>query len=183
MLTRSSRSPTSSGDEQGKTLPPPGLSKTNKCSWTTDDETALIDFLLEHKAEMTDGTGFKPVIWTGAAALMANRPTVGAVRSATACKTKWGRVSAFSTHMVNLTYFKLKEAYHTVTALKGLSGLGLTWDDERGMDAEDINVAQQWKTYVQVRRPLFIFIVLYSQSIHSGPPQGIGIWQQGLETL
>jgi hypothetical protein len=49
----------------------------SKAFWTMDDEQALVQFLLNRKAEAGDGANFKPAIWTSAA-----------------CKSKWGRVSS-----------------------------------------------------------------------------------------
>jgi hypothetical protein len=45
---------------------------------------------------------------------------------------------------------QLRAAYNTVTTLKGLSGLGNHWDDEKGMNI-GINEADAWNTYCMVR--------------------------------
>jgi hypothetical protein len=38
------------------------------------------------------GTSYKPQVWTQAAAKMKNSPNRGALKTAAACKGKWGRV-------------------------------------------------------------------------------------------
>lgn len=87
MQTRSSHSPDSS--QPDLTTAP---IQVNKAIWTIEDETALIDFLAERKAEAGDGANFKGAVWGAAAQEMAKHTTKGGVKTADACKTKWGRV-------------------------------------------------------------------------------------------
>jgi hypothetical protein len=86
MQTRSSSSQESQPD---LTTAPIQISKA---IWTTEDEMALIDFLVERRAEAGDGANFKATIWGAAAQEMAKHMTKGGVKTPEACKTKWGRV-------------------------------------------------------------------------------------------
>src|ERR1700722_7319450 len=63
-----------------------------KADWSVEDETALIDFLITHKAEAGDGLNYKSSTWTAAAAHMLPLTTKGGPKTADKCKTKWGRV-------------------------------------------------------------------------------------------
>jgi Myb/SANT-like DNA-binding domain len=65
---------------------------SDRAVWTQEDETVLLAFLLEHKAEVGDGINFKQAVWTAAASEMAKRPHKGAAKSANSCKNKWAKV-------------------------------------------------------------------------------------------
>jgi hypothetical protein len=66
-----------------------------KADWSVEDETALIDFLIIHKAQAGDGLGYKPSVWTAAAAHMLPLTTKGGPKAPDKCKAKWGRVRAY----------------------------------------------------------------------------------------
>ncbi|OBZ73123.1 hypothetical protein A0H81_07280 [Grifola frondosa] len=64
----------------------------SRAKWTEEDEAALIAFLADNKASMSEGSGFKQTIWTVAAAELAKRPYQGAKKMAKMCETKWRRL-------------------------------------------------------------------------------------------
>jgi hypothetical protein len=64
-----------------------------KCQWSPDEEKHLIEFLLSRKSEAGDGGSFKSVTWTAAAQEMAKFSTKGPNKTASACSSKYGRVS------------------------------------------------------------------------------------------
>lgn len=64
----------------------------DKAHWTTSDEQALLDYLLNLDPKAGDGKNFKSVVWTGASALLAPLVTKGAPKTASSCKNKWGNV-------------------------------------------------------------------------------------------
>ena len=69
--------------------------KKDRAYWSTQDETALLNYLLEHKAEAGDGGNFKEAVFEGArAALQSARRTdaKGAPKTLSSCKSKWSRV-------------------------------------------------------------------------------------------
>ena len=62
--------------------------------WPTSDEAALIDFLVEHKAEAGNGFSFKGATWQAAAVHMAAYTVRGDPKTDRVCKNKWARVRA-----------------------------------------------------------------------------------------
>jgi hypothetical protein len=84
MQTRSSQSPPNSSTSQTESA-----LITQKTFWSTEDETALIEFLIERKAEAGDGANFKQSVWNAAAEEMVKHTTKGPPKSADSCKTKW----------------------------------------------------------------------------------------------
>jgi hypothetical protein len=60
-----------------------------RCHWTDSDELALINFLLDHKAEAGDGGSFKSNIWNAAAVEMLKHTTKGGIKVAAKCKAKY----------------------------------------------------------------------------------------------
>jgi Myb/SANT-like DNA-binding domain len=63
-------------------------------SWNPAEEKAMIDCLVEHKAEAGDGSHFKDTTWTKVAECLQSLRTDGGVKTPKKCKEKWGRVSA-----------------------------------------------------------------------------------------
>jgi hypothetical protein len=59
-----------------------------RCHWS-DDELALIKFLLDHKAEAGDGGSFKANIWNAAAVEMLKHTSKGGPKIAGKCKAKY----------------------------------------------------------------------------------------------
>ena len=68
--------------------------------WTTEDETCLVQFLLNHQADQCDGANYKPVVWNAASEELSKHVTRGGPKTAPSCKSKWDRV-----HIIN--YFLL----------------------------------------------------------------------------
>jgi hypothetical protein len=66
-----------------------GSTADPRCHWTDGDELALINFLLDHKAEAGDGGSFKPNIWNAAAVEMLKHTTKGGTKVAGKCKAKY----------------------------------------------------------------------------------------------
>ena len=62
--------------------------------WTVEDETRLIQFLLEHQGEICDGANFKSPVWNAAGEELSKHVTKGGPKTASesSCKTKWDRV-------------------------------------------------------------------------------------------
>ena len=60
--------------------------------WTLEDETCLVQFLLDHQAEAGDGANFKTSVWNTAGKEMSKHVTKGGPKTAASCKSKWDRV-------------------------------------------------------------------------------------------
>ena len=65
------------------------------CHWTPEDESALIAFLVDHKAEAGDGMNFKTSTWKAAVAEMEKHRAKGATKGHLACKNKYAQVCQF----------------------------------------------------------------------------------------
>ncbi|KAF8227349.1 hypothetical protein L208DRAFT_1039917, partial [Tricholoma matsutake] len=101
------------------------------CSWSMDDEECMITFLCSKKEASADGANFRLTIWNALAVEMALHHGTGAPKTVKACKSK---------------YAWLRSAYTLVSTLKGLSGFGEQWNDEKGMDI-GINEKDAWNAY------------------------------------
>ena len=62
--------------------------------WPTSNKATLIDFLVEHKAEVGDGFSFKDATWQAAAVHMAAYTVRGNPKTDCVCKNKWAQVHA-----------------------------------------------------------------------------------------
>jgi hypothetical protein len=71
---------------------PPLPEVSGKAQWSEADEIALIEYITEHKAEAGDGMKFKGAFWTGAAKEMLAHSSLGGVKTAAGCSSKWDRV-------------------------------------------------------------------------------------------
>ena len=69
--------------------------KSDRCIWTTDDETHLIQFITTHQAMGGDGLNFNKTFWTSTSTEMAKHTTQGAPKTSVACQSKWVRVSSY----------------------------------------------------------------------------------------
>ena len=68
---------------------------TKECAhWTLEDESALLLFLIDHKAERDSG-GFKKTTWNAAATDLNKNISKGGIKTADACKNKFWAVSLF----------------------------------------------------------------------------------------
>lgn len=61
--------------------------------WTTEDEKAMIEYLVNNKIHAGDSCNFKDTIWNEVAALLEARRIEGGVKTVKKCKGKWQRVS------------------------------------------------------------------------------------------
>ena len=61
--------------------------------WTFEDETCLIRFLLDHRAEAGNGANFKTSLWNAAGDELSKHVIKGGPKTAASCKSKWDRVS------------------------------------------------------------------------------------------
>ena len=80
--SKSCSPPSSAGSQipQQPVIPAACPSSKAKAKWSAEDEQALVYYLLEHKAEASDGGGFKQDVCNGAATLIASQPTEGRKR-------------------------------------------------------------------------------------------------------
>jgi hypothetical protein len=158
---------------------------STRAHWTTADETELIDFILDHKAEGGDGLNFKAATWTAAAKLLDTQRTKGGIKTSLACKNKFANVRR---QPLFLSYFRsqiyilqLKELYLVVDALKQVSGF--TWDDEYGADINSDNLAI-WDTYVEVSTvPRPLFAIKIDEKHPEEVPKGHQVQKKGLAAL
>ena len=81
--------PTSSGPVTA-TQPAPDSSENT--SWTTADESLLLDVLIEIKAEAGDGRSFKTSSFNAAAQHVDTRRTKGGMKTGKVCQNKWNGV-------------------------------------------------------------------------------------------
>ena len=63
-----------------------------RASWTTADETALIQFLIEHSAEAGNGFNFKTKTFSAASLVLNAMRTKGGTKTGKVCKNKWTQV-------------------------------------------------------------------------------------------
>ena len=68
----------------------PPKQKNPESHWTDEDETTLVTFLISQGA--VPGGNYKPQVWNEAAGKMKDPPDRGAPKTASSCKSKWGRV-------------------------------------------------------------------------------------------
>ena len=62
--------------------------------WSMVEEKAMINFLIDHKAEAGGGFNFKDATWSKVAEHLQPLRTEGGVKTGKKCKEKWGWVSA-----------------------------------------------------------------------------------------
>jgi hypothetical protein len=66
----------------------------------------MINFLLSKKEAAADGATFKTVVWNALVAEMALHHTTGAMKTVSACKSKYTRVrTLLNIHLISLTNF------------------------------------------------------------------------------
>lgn len=66
--------------------------QADRSIWTLEDESHLVHFLIDHKAEAGDGANFKTSLWNAAAEELSKHITKGGPKTAGSCKSKWDRV-------------------------------------------------------------------------------------------
>ena len=62
-------------------------------SWTLDDESTFIAYLLEHKVEGGDGGNFKIATWNAAVKKLNENVYKGGRKTGLGCKGKWAALS------------------------------------------------------------------------------------------
>ena len=68
---------------------------SDNAHWTVADETALLNFLFDHKAAGGDGVNFKSPTFTAAAVVVDASRTKGEPKTAKVCQNKWNSVRTF----------------------------------------------------------------------------------------
>ncbi|KAF8222228.1 hypothetical protein L208DRAFT_1413732 [Tricholoma matsutake] len=104
---------------------------STQCSWSPAGEERMITFLCSKKEAAAGGANFKPAVWNALIVEMAPHLGPGAHKTTKACKSKYGQ---------------LWSAYTIVSTLKGLSGFGEQWDDEKGMNI-GVGEVDAWNAY------------------------------------
>lgn len=61
--------------------------------WTSAEETAFVDYLVDHKAEAGDGGNFKTTTYQRVISHIAPLHESGAIKTVKACRNKWTAVS------------------------------------------------------------------------------------------
>jgi hypothetical protein len=75
------------------TTPPATTSKAPRANWNEAEITALIDYLVEHIAEVGDGGNFKKATFTGALRTVGPHHSASPPETALICKSKYQSVS------------------------------------------------------------------------------------------
>ena len=83
---------------KSKKVNPAGAAKADgetRALWSTEDETELLLFLIEHLAEAGDGSNFKTSTFKAASLVLDKMRTKGGLKMAKVCKNKWMSVRVF----------------------------------------------------------------------------------------
>ncbi|KAG1801830.1 hypothetical protein EV424DRAFT_1585945 [Suillus variegatus] len=64
----------------------------DRCFWTLDDETHLIQYIATHRAKGGNGMNFDKTFWTSASNETSKHTTQGAPKTIDACQLKWVRL-------------------------------------------------------------------------------------------
>ncbi|KAG1794250.1 uncharacterized protein HD556DRAFT_1443200 [Suillus plorans] len=64
----------------------------DRCFWTLDDETHLIQYIATHRAKGGNGMNFDKTFWTSASNETSKHTTQGAPKTIDACQSKWVRL-------------------------------------------------------------------------------------------
>jgi hypothetical protein len=72
---------------------PAATSKAPRANWNDAKITALIDYLIEHIAEVGDGGNFKKAMFTGALGAVGPYHSAGPQKTTSMCKSKYQLVS------------------------------------------------------------------------------------------
>ena len=139
MQTRSSHSPTNSGDD---------INTRKNAIWTVREEAELIYALSKSKAEMT-GTSFREAAYTYAVGEIQPFYERGMRKDVRSCKNKWNNVciSLYMLYWYPDVHNQLKRMYAAVLTLKSKSGFA--WDNEKGMDVTP-DTEDAWEQLVKV---------------------------------
>lgn len=77
--------------------------------WTTSEEVALIDFLVDHKAEAGDGCSFKETTFQKAVKHIAHLLNRGASKTAKSCGNKYSAVRCISQASISIEFLTVFE--------------------------------------------------------------------------
>jgi len=120
--------------------------------WTPREEAALVDFLVENKAEAGDGGNFKNVTFQRAALSIAPLHERGALKTVKSCQNKYAAVSLLISFLSYLDYriaeqkIKFRKVYCIICAIQLVSGWA--WDDGTGASIT-VDSASSWEDYVK----------------------------------
>ena len=120
--------------------------------WEEEEERVLVLYLEQKAAAARDGANFAKKHFVGAAQHLKDNFTVkqGGEKTANACHTKWGNVSAISYLRAILgttdEISQLKEDFYAVQSIKSASGL--SWCDTNGAGMEKTDTV--WVGFVKV---------------------------------
>ncbi|KAE9385973.1 hypothetical protein BT96DRAFT_789430, partial [Gymnopus androsaceus JB14] len=96
--------------------------------WTYSDTKNFLNFLALHCSEMGEGFSFKTRTFNAAAEHMVQFTTVGGVKDAAACRSKW-------------------QEFNAIGKIKAKSGWG-PWSDEHGAGITALT-AESWDNFVK----------------------------------
>jgi hypothetical protein len=132
-------------------------SKTKNAVWNDAENNALVDYLIEHKAEAGDGPNFKDVTYNGAAEAIAPLLTSGPSKTGKMCKNRWTTVSNHSFLIVatKKNYFKLKGTHTTIQYYQKSSGN--TWDPLLGANITTETEKKNWDTHVAIKASSLLY--------------------------
>ena len=68
---------------------------SKRCDWFQQDETELINFLIEHKGELGETSSFKQSTWNAVAQHLDKIHVKGGPKTAKLCSVKWARVCSW----------------------------------------------------------------------------------------
>ncbi|KAG6873616.1 hypothetical protein C0995_013547 [Termitomyces sp. Mi166 len=108
----------------------------DNASWSTKDETVLLDFLLTHAMAAEDGGNFEMVTFTAAAAAMLEKKHMkGGPKTGKACQNKWNALCWTS---------------RAIQAIK-LSKSGWTWTDMHGANIST-DMDDAWRAFCKIHK-------------------------------
>jgi hypothetical protein len=117
--------------------------------WNDQEVTALVDYLVEYRAEAGDGGNFKSATFNAAANHIAHLLSQGPVKTGKMCKTKWNSVCIFQS-IFALSFTKAIQLRQTYTAIETYRNQsGFHWDDDKGASIAGDAAADVWNTYIQ----------------------------------
>ncbi|KDR65022.1 hypothetical protein GALMADRAFT_82385 [Galerina marginata CBS 339.88] len=99
--------------------------------WTAPEETALVDFLGDNKAEAGDGGNFKSTTFQRAVSHIAPLHERGSIKTVKSTRSKW---------------IAFKKIYRIIRAIQLVSGW--VWDDDTGASIT-ADSASSWDDYVK----------------------------------
>ncbi|KIM72885.1 hypothetical protein PILCRDRAFT_81557, partial [Piloderma croceum F 1598] len=111
-------------------IPPSVNSIDTLVKWNVDDETAMINYLIDNRSCAGNGANFKDTIWSGVAAALESQRTEGGVKTAKKCKEKWQW---------------LQTTVNTVTSI--ISSSSFSWDDKNSFDVSP-EKQSLWDAYI-----------------------------------